>query len=251
MQKPIKILIVEDEMSIALELEMLVDELGYQLIGIIDNGEEALLAAKEKLPDLILMDIDIKGEYNGLTVAEKIKDLPIAILFITSFETQAMLQKAKSTNFVGYLTKPIRKVSIEGAIEAAIRLLNNSHSLSPISYSLDTTSPFKKEDIFIERFKRQILNNLDDSSLKAAQIAQKMGISRMQLHRKIKALTNYTTSKYIQHIRLEKALELLQEQELNITEIAYQVGFTNPNHFSKLFKEKYGKVPSYFIKKGK
>jgi len=249
-----QILIVEDDMSIALDLEMLIDELGYELLGLVDNAEAALAIALEKLPDLILMDISIKGKYSGLEVAEKIKHLPIVILFITSHQTEEVFQRAKLTNFAGYLTKPITKVSIIGAIEMANKFLNNSNSpSSPTAYPTtklsDNNSPYEKEDIFITRLKRYLLNNLNNSDLSVEEIAENMGISRMQLHRKIKALTNYSTSKYIQHIRLENALKLLEEQKLNISEIAYRVGFRNPNHFSRLFKEKYGDTPSNLMKK--
>jgi len=233
-------------MSIALELEMLIEELGYQLISIIDNAEEALTVAREQSPDLILMDIGIKGRYSGLEVAEKIKYLPIAILFITSYQTQEIFQRAKLTNFAGYVTKPITKVAIQGAIEMAIRFLNKDNS----NFSKKSNQPtFEKENVFIARLKAQILNNLADSDLKTEEIARKMGISRMQLYRHLKQLTNTTTSKYIQNIRLEKAFELLEEQKWNVTEVAYHVGFRNPNHFSRLFKEKYGQSPSHLLKK--
>ena len=252
MQDPIKILIVEDEMSIALELEMIIDELGYQLIGVVDNAEETIVIASEKSPDLILMDIGIKGEYTGLEVAEKINHLPIAILFITSYHSQEMFQRAKATNFTGYLTKPISKFSLQGAIEMAIRFLSNykknlSGQASENGISINDAS-FEKEDIFITRLKNHIINNLNNPDLKLERIALNMGMSRMQLHRKIKTLTNYSAAKYILNIRLEIAFKLLKEKELNISEVAYQVGFNNPNHFSRVFREKYGQTPSYMRK---
>jgi len=249
MQHPIKILIVEDEMSIALELEMLIDELDYELIDIIDNAEEALTIILEKSPDLILMDIGIKGKYSGIEVAEKIKHLPIAILFITNYHSKEIFQRAKSTNFAGYLTKPISKISVQSAIEIALRLRSNyTNALPQESYSAKNSPPFEKESIFILRLKKYILDNLSDSALNGEQIAKKMRISRMQLHRKIKALTNYSISTYIQSVRLEEAYKLLEKQEKNISEIAYETGFSSPNHFSRLFKNKYGKAPSHFLK---
>lgn len=240
MQHPIKILIVEDEMSTALELEMLVEELEYELIGLVDNGEEALTMVFEKSPHLIMMDISIKGKYSGLEVAEKISHLPVAILFITSYDSQEVFDRAKLTNFAGYLTKPVNKLSIQGAVEMAIKFLNYSHPIR--SASINPTS--KKEDIFIIRFKKLIFDNLEHSDLSVGEIAKDMGISRMQLHRKIKALTNQTTSEFIKNIRLNVAYKLLEEKELNISEIAYQTGFSHPNHFSRIFKNKYGIAPS-------
>jgi len=125
MQHPLKILIVEDEMSFALDLEILVEELGYELIGITDNSEEVLAKILEQSPDLILMDISIKGKYSGIEIAEKIKHLPIAILFITSHKNKEIFDRAKSTNFAGYLVKPVDQFSIQAAIEMAVKTLKN------------------------------------------------------------------------------------------------------------------------------
>lgn len=130
MQQPLKILVVEDEMSFALELEMLIEEIGYQLVGVVDNAEEAFAKVLEIPPDLIVMDINIKGKFNGIEIAEKIKHLPIAFLFITSNRTKEMFERAKATNFAGYLVKPIDKFSIQAAIEVAVKTLDNCHSSS-------------------------------------------------------------------------------------------------------------------------
>lgn len=242
-----KILIVEDEMSIALEIEMLIDELEHQLIGIVDNSEEALALVLKNTPNLVLMDIGIDGKYSGLEVAEKIKHLPVAVLFISSYNSQEMFERAKLTNFVGYLTKPINRISIQGAIEMAYKYLNDKNHLLSDTQQIATNladNDLSKEDIFISRFKNIIFENLANSDLSVSGIARKMGISRMQLHRKITGLVNQPPSDFIKTIRLEMAYKLLKEQELNISEIAYQTGFSTPFHFSRVFKNKYGIPPS-------
>lgn len=102
---------------------------------------------------------------------------------------------------------------------------------------------FDSEDVFVQELTEYILENITET-LNGNTIGKQFGISRMQLHRKIKAATNQSTSEFIKMVRLEKALELLKERKLNISEISYEIGFSSPNHFSRVFKEKFGKSPS-------
>lgn len=121
----LSILIVEDDLSFALELDMLVREIGYNVIGRVDNSAEALETILTESPDMILMDIDIKGKLTGIEIAEKIKHLDIPVLFITSFAQETYYNQAKKTNFIGYLVKPINKYSLRSSLEMAIRSISN------------------------------------------------------------------------------------------------------------------------------
>ena len=103
-----------------------------------------------------------------------------------------------------------------------------------------------KEDNLIVELKDYILENINEFSLNGESIGKQFGMSRMQVHRKIKSLTSLTTSEYIRTIRLERAAELLEDDQLNISEIAYKTGFSSPSHFSRVFKKKFGKAPSKF-----
>lgn len=115
------ILIVEDDLSFAIELDMLVQELGYEVKGRIDNSAEALEAILLDPPDLVLMDINIKGRQTGVEVAERVKDKNVPILFISSIEDEVLYDRARLTNFVGYLVKPVSKYSIRTAVELAMK----------------------------------------------------------------------------------------------------------------------------------
>ena len=122
----VKVLIVEDDFSFALELQMLLEELGYYVAGKIDNGIDAFKLIQKDAPDLILMDIELKGNLDGIEIAKKIKHLPIPILFITSRVDEPSYQKANESNMIGYLTKPIGKFSLRSSILMAI---SNAHNL--------------------------------------------------------------------------------------------------------------------------
>ncbi|MEO1259629.1 MAG: response regulator transcription factor, partial [Bacteroidota bacterium] len=101
--------------------EMLIDELGYELTGVVDNGESALLIIGKSAPDLILMDIDLKGKLTGLDVARIIKNKNIPIIFTTSFKDRETYAEAMETNAYGYLVKPFSKLSLQSSIEMTVR----------------------------------------------------------------------------------------------------------------------------------
>ena len=116
----LKILIVEDDLSFALELSMLVEKIGYQVLEQLDNSAEALEVIYADRPDLILMDVDIKGRMNGLEIGQQIQHLDIPILYITSFETDEHYQAAQQSNMIGYLVKPVSKYSLITTINLAV-----------------------------------------------------------------------------------------------------------------------------------
>lgn len=140
----LSVLIVEDDFSFSLELEMLVKEVGYNVLAAVDNAAEALELIFTSPPDLILMDIEIKGKMSGIDIAEKTKHLDIPVLFITSVKQEEQYSRAKQTNFVGYMVKPLDEFSLRSSIELAIRSLNLGQPNTK-----DTTAfPFKESLFF-------------------------------------------------------------------------------------------------------
>lgn len=116
----INVLIVEDNLSFALELQMLLEELNYKVLGRVDNSGEALDMIYSKNPDLIFMDIEINGNLSGLEIGQKIKHLKIPILYITSLGDNAHYEQAVQSNMIGYLVKPINKVTLRATLDLAI-----------------------------------------------------------------------------------------------------------------------------------
>ncbi|MDH5381185.1 MAG: response regulator, partial [Cyclobacteriaceae bacterium] len=113
-----RIMIVEDEALIALSLKDNLESHGYNICGIYDNGEIVLNNLEEKKPDLILMDINIKGVWNGIETAEKIKKLyDVPLLFLTSYNTEYILKKARKVSPYGYIEKTINDKDIHLAID--------------------------------------------------------------------------------------------------------------------------------------
>ena len=99
------------------------------------------------------------------------------------------------------------------------------------------------EDAFISRFKEVVVERLSDSNLSVEDLAAVMGLSRVQLYRKVKALTGSKPVDLLRKARLAQAQKLLQETALSVSEIAYQVGFASPSYFTKCYKDEFGTVP--------
>jgi DNA-binding LytR/AlgR family response regulator len=119
--RPIKILAVEDDPIYAESLEFVVNELGYELIGIVDNAAATLQAIQLTTPDLILMDIHINDSVNGIELAAKINsNKRIPIIFVTAFKDKETFKKAKLTSPKAYVIKPYEASSLQAAIELAI-----------------------------------------------------------------------------------------------------------------------------------
>ena len=102
------------------------------------------------------------------------------------------------------------------------------------------------DELLMERIMKAINANISDSDFNVETLTKEVGISRVQLHRKMKELTGISTSEFIRNIRLEQAARLLKEQKINVTQVAYTVGFSNLAHFSTIFRKHFGVAPSEY-----
>ncbi|WP_157208800.1 hybrid sensor histidine kinase/response regulator transcription factor [Mariniflexile maritimum] len=239
------ILVVEDNEDIRDYIVQCLGQKAYN-IATAKDGEEGLEKALSLIPDLIISDV-MMPKKNGFELVEAIRNhistshIPI-ILLTAKTNIDSKLQGLKR-GADDYLTKPFNPkeldVRVKNLIEIRQRLQNR---YSQKEMGLDDA--FEKEDAFILRLKEYILENLQQTDLNGDIIGQHFALSRIHLYRKLKALTNMSISEFVKDIRLEKGLELLSQKQLNISEIAYEIGFTSPSHFSRSFKEKYGKSPS-------
>ena len=103
------------------------------------------------------------------------------------------------------------------------------------------------DEILMERIMKVINEHLSDSDFNVELLTKEVGISRAQLHRKMKEITGLPISEFIRNIRLEQAVRLLKEQKINVTQVAYTVGFSNLAHFSTVFRKQYGVSPTEYI----
>jgi transcriptional regulator GlxA family with amidase domain len=107
------------------------------------------------------------------------------------------------------------------------------------------------DERFLQKAIEVVENNISDSDLDIESFSLKVGVSRMQLYRKLHALTDMTVKEFIRHIRLKRAAQLLIQQKMNVSEVAYDVGFKDLSHFRKCFKREYGMSASEYVAKSK
>lgn len=121
MKKPVRILIVEDEMVIAANISLQLSELGYEVTGILSRGKEVLSHIEKDLPDIILMDIQLNGELDGIETAKLVqKAHQIPIIYLTANADDAHFNRAKQTHPFGFISKPFKKLDLQRAIELTI-----------------------------------------------------------------------------------------------------------------------------------
>jgi len=156
LKSPAKILIVEDEMIIGANISLQLTNLGYEVTGIVTRGEEALNHVKKHKPDIVLMDIQLKGNLDGIeTVQLMHKEIDIPVIYLTANADQEHFDRAKSTNPYAFISKPFKKMDLEHAIELIIGKLNSKDST--VENDDFCVSPFVQTDsIFVRRNERMI-----------------------------------------------------------------------------------------------
>jgi CheY-like chemotaxis protein len=133
-----KILIVEDEGITVLHIKKALEDLGYEIAGMASSGEEAIIKATEIRPDLVLMDIVLKGNVDGIDAAEKIRAiLNIPIIYLTAHADETTLQRAKVTEPFGYIVKPFRERDLQISIECALYKSGMEHEKNHLILKLE------------------------------------------------------------------------------------------------------------------
>jgi AraC-like DNA-binding protein len=148
-----------------------------------------------------------------------------------------------------YIPKPFQpellKLQVENLISGRKRIIQKYQS-GEISEVKDITKN-PMDGIFMDKVIGWINKNMDNDEFSVEELGSDVGMSRSNLFRKLKAITGQTPIEFIYFIRLQRSMQLLLERKLNVSEIAYEVGFKNPSSFSKSFKKQFGKSPSQFL----
>ncbi len=244
----LEILIIEDNTDMRAYIRSCIDENIYRITEA-SNGETGIEQALATIPDLIISDV-MMPKKDGFEVTQTLRSnlstSHIPIVLLTAKASLESRLEGLRRGADAYLSKPFSPDELLLRIQKLIELrqliqLRYAHQFDKHSQKKD--AQYEREDAFVNELKAYILENINNT-LNGDIIGKQFGISRMQLHRKLKALTNQSISEFVKTVRLEKALDLLNEKELNISEISYTTGFSSPNHFSRVFKEKFGKTPS-------
>jgi len=241
------ILIIEDNDDLALLLKR---KLNNDFNVHISDGTDGIDKALEIIPDIIICDINLP-EKSGFEICTELKadlrtsHIPTLILTALSDEESRIIAlKAGADSF---MTKPF---NFEVLKQSLISLLYNREKLRYYyTNKIDQVKDEKfnnSEQVFLKKLNAIIADNLKNPDFSVEELSHQLNISRVQLYRKVKALIGLSISDYINSQRLGKAKSLLQDSTLNISEIAYSVGYSSPGYFSTSFKNKYGISPKSF-----
>lgn len=241
-----QILIIEDNPDVILYIQSCLKD-SYRLLSA-ENGAIGIQQALEHTPDLIISDV-MMPEKDGFEVCQTLKrderssHIPIILLTAkTDVDSRiAGLQEGADA----YLAKPFEKQELLVRIEQLIQLRRNLQARYRELHGrpVVTEGKYKREDGFVRKIKLLIEERLSDDEFHVDQLARELSMSRSQLFRKLKALTGLSVSAFIRNYRLERGRQLLKTTDLSVSEVAYEVGFKNPNHFSTAFKAAFGDSP--------
>ena len=245
------ILIIEDNADL---LGYLADKLGadYEIFTA-DNGLQGLAEAFEKVPDLIISDVVLPG-MSGKVITENLKtDVRTSHIPVILLTAQASVEQ--QIDGIGsmadvYMVKPFNYEQLLATVKNLLknRIILKEHFTSDVSHGkIPASKSLDKK--FINDFTGIVEQNLANENFNVDDICKTIGISRVQLYRKVKALLGCSITDYILNRRLKKARYLLTHEGYSISEITYMVGFASPNYFSTVFKAQYNCTPSEFKRK--
>lgn len=236
--KPI-LLIVEDNDDVAEYLKSCLSP-HYQFL-FAKNGRIGLEEAFERIPDIIISDV-MMPEMDGFELCEKLKNDSrtnhIPIILLTAKSTTKDKLEGLSKGADAYLEKPFDKEELLIRLQQLILLRKNI--LEKNNLEIEE----KPEDQFLQKIHQIVLGNIEDSDFDVSRLVAEMEMSRTQIHRKIKALTDLSTTQFVRIIRMQEAKKILASTSFNVSEVAYKVGYKNPTNFSTHFKAHFGISPS-------
>lgn len=244
------ILIIDDNADVRDYVKSLLKE-EYTVIEAPD-GRAGLKKAMKYVPDAIICDV-MMPVMDGLECCRKLKTelqtshIPVMLLTACSLDEQRI--QGFECGADSYISKPFNSKLLLVRLR---NLMDNHKRLKQFFGDKTTLSKESVSDVdkgFVDRFRELIEENLADSELSVEDLGSKMGLSRVQFYRKIKALTNYSPNELVRIARLKKAASLLASSEKTISEITYEVGFTSPSYFTKCYKEYFGESPTDFLKR--
>lgn len=243
------VLIVEDNPDLVTYMKSILGR-NYQL-NIARDGEAGIQKALELVPDIVVSDImmPIKDGYELCeTLKSDIRTSHIPVILLTAKASQEDKVAGLRYGADAYLLKPFHEDELQVRMTKLIELRQQLQRRYEGNEPQNKDAP-TLEDTFLEEVKTLVESQLDNPDLSIPELAKSMGMSQTQLYRKLKALTGGSPSKFVRLIRLETGKKLLIETDMNVSEIAYQVGFSDPNYFTKSFSEAYGSTPSDFRKR--
>lgn len=247
---PVLLLAEDDPDTAAFTITVLQED--FRVIHV-KNGQEAIDSIAVNLPDIVLSDI-MMPEKDGISLLKEIRTDELAShLPVVLFSAKASLESRLEGLAHGadaYIPKPFSPEELKLTIRNLFNTIrkNRENYQAGIQSAKTFEERIKSENPYVNKVIGSIINNIDDHEYSVNELSSDMAVSRSQLHRKLATLTGFSTTNFIRMVRLEKARDLLLNNDGNISEIAFKCGFSSQSYFTKSFTEHFGKSPSQFIK---
>ena len=254
------ILVVDDNDDMRRYLRTLLADKFYVLEAA--DGQGGLKLARDIVPDIVVSDV-MMPVMNGLQLCKRLKEdavtSHIPVLLLTARSSEAQQMEGYEHGADAYLTKPFRADLLISRIYNLVRSRQQLRHLFEASDTMtqpeasaidesrelvDRPRPSSQDKLFADSLKEAILKNMSNPNLKMDELGDELGLSRVQLYRKVKALTGLSPVELLREMRLQRARTLLTTSTKTVAEVAYEVGFGTPSYFSKCFKQLFGEYPT-------
>ncbi|WP_448823234.1 hybrid sensor histidine kinase/response regulator transcription factor [Capnocytophaga sp.] len=251
LEKP-TVLIVEDNEDMRQFIRYILSD-SYNLIEA-ENGEEGFEVAKKHLPDVVISDV-MMPKTDGFDLCQLLKTNVatnhIPVILLTAYALDEQKQVGFESGADAYISKPFNVKLLKTRVR---KLIENRKKIreSFSNFLLNETKQEtlgKVEQQFITDFTQYVENSIANPELNIDEIADALGLSRSNLYRKIKSLTDYSPNELIRTIRVKYAKQLLNSKAKSISEVAYEVGFSSPSYFAKCFKDFYNESPTEYLER--
>lgn len=245
------ILIIEDNKDLVSFLSRKLSS-KYRILSAL-NGEDGIRLAEANIPNLIICDLmlpQMQGDEVVTFLKENVMTAHIPIIMLTAKDSDAQKQASFSQGVYDFIAKPFNHEVLISKIVAVFKNLQSFKKYygKELIYDIAKKKMTENERRLLTKFDAYVQQNYNNSDLNVDLICREMAISKVQLYRKVKALTGNTINEYIQSVRIETAKDLLSHTELSLSDIAYKCGYNSSSYFSRNFKNAVGASPSEWKK---
>lgn len=218
------------------------------------EASSGIRLAMKYVPDVIVSDVMMPG-MDGVECCRRLKSelqtchIPVILLTACSLDEQRI--QGYNGGADSYISKPFNSQLLLSRIHNLIDSRRQLRRFFGDNQTLAKENICDMDKDFVSRFKALVEEKMHEPELNVEDLGKDMGLSRVQLYRKLKSLTNYAPNELLRQARLKKAASLLASSEMTVAEIAYEVGFSSPSYFTKCYKEQFGESPTDFLKRKK
>lgn len=213
------------------------------------DGNDALKVLQKSKPSIIVTDLMMPG-MDGIELCRRLKSNPdtvgIPVIILTAKHDLAVKIEGLTLGADDYITKPFNLDVLRLRMNRLIQLTAKGATRPLMEPEPESIKVTPLDEKLIEKAMKYVSDKLESTNLSVEELSDHLGMSRVQLYKKIKQITGKTPIEFIRIIRLKRAAQLLRESQLNVSEIAYRTGFNSPKVFSKYFKEEFGILPSVY-----